>query len=266
MNMKLNYLAKNKDLIFQLTKREIEVRHKGTRLGHLWSIVTPSLMLCLYFFVFGLIFGGKFGVLKQENFYDFALTLFIGLSLFNVVAESINSGPMLIISQPNFVKKVVFPLEIISISKVLSSIYFCLFSILLSILLIPFSHSQITLKILYLPILVIPLVMLSLGISWGLAAIGVFYRDFNHTTNFITTLIMYSSAIVYSPKKLPSNIFAILKYNPLLIIIDSVRNSLLWNMNINIYSIIYIYTSSLFVLLAGWYLFNKLRPYFAEVL
>jgi len=266
MIFRIKYLERNLDLLIQLTKREIDLRHKGTKLGHLWTIITPSLMLCLYFFVFGLVFGGKFGVLNKENYCDFALALFIGLSLFNVVAEAISNGPALIINQPNFVKKVVFPLEIITVSKVIASMYFCSFNIIISILLIPLSHSIITSNLFYLPILLLPLIMLSLGLSWFLAALGVFYRDFNQATNFIITLIMYSSAIVYSPSKLPPYIYNILKYNPLLIIIDDVRKVILWDISLNINILIYLYLSTFVIMYIGWFIFNKLRPYFSEVI
>ena len=264
--IKIDYIINHKDLLIQLTKREIALRHRGTKLGHLWSILTPSLMLCLYLFVFGLIFGGKFGVLKNENFFDFALALFVGLSLFNVISESIGNGPTLVTSQPNFVKKVVFPLEIISVAKVLASMYFCLFSITLCILLIPFTHGQITLKLFYVPIILAPLFMISLGISWSLAALGVFFRDLNQTTNFTSTLLMYGSAIVYSPTKLPEAIYKVLRYNPLLIIINSIRQILLWNVNINVYYITYSYIFATFTMISGYYLFKRLQPYFAEVL
>jgi len=269
MNIKfinLEYIVIHKDLLIQLTKREIDLRHRGTKLGHLWSIVTPSLMLCLYLFVFGLIFGGKFGVLENENIFDFALALFLGLSLFNVISETIGNGPTLIVSQPNFVKKVVFPLELISVAKVLSSMYFCLFSIIICVSIVPFTHGTITLKIFYMPIILGPLLMISLGISWSLAALGVFFRDLNQTTNFTSTLLMYASAVVYSPAKLPLTAYKILKYNPILITINSLRQILLWNIKLDFYSIAYSYFFGAFTMISGYYLFKRLRPYFAEVL
>ena len=165
---------KHRDLLIQFTKREIEVRHKGSKLGHFWALITPIMMLGLYLFVFGVIFGGRFGVLPNENFFDFALALFLGISIFQVIADTIGTSPTLIVNQPNFVKKVVFPLEIISVCQVLSSLYFASLSIGITILLTPLSHGGLNLRVFALPIIIFPLAMLALGLSWALSGIGVF--------------------------------------------------------------------------------------------
>lgn len=265
-NNLLIHLYKHRDLILQFTKREIEVRHKASRLGHLWALLTPLLMLGLYLFVFGVIFGGSFGALPSENFFDFALALFLGISLFQVIADTISSSPNLIANQPNFVKKVVFPLEIISIAQVLSSLYFSSLSIGICIILSPFSHGGLSWLALTLPVIVLPLAILSLGISWGLSALGVYLRDLNHITAFASTAIMYASAVVYSLSKISPTLANILRYNPLVIIIDDARCMLLWKKTFHINDIIYIYLVSIGVLILGRLLFKRLRPYFAEVL
>lgn len=262
----LKSFYRHRDLIFQFTRREIEMRHKASRLGHLWALITPLLMLCLYLFVFGVIFGGRFGVLPNENFYDFALALFLGISLFQVIADTIGMAPSLIVNQPNFVKKVVFPLEIISISKVLASLYFASLSIAIAIALAPLSHGGLTYKALALPLILVPLAMIALGLSWTLASIGVFVRDLDHTTAFIATAVMYSSAILYSLSRVPPTIAAILSYNPLVSIIDQSRQVLLWNHPLNLKVLCYDYIVSYFILLIGYRIFQKLRPFFAEVL
>ena len=259
-------LYKNRDLILQLTRREVQVRHKGSELGHFWGLLSPLMMLGLYLFIFGIVFGGKFGVLPNENFYDFALALFLGLSLFNLIAEVINISPNLILSQPNFVKKVVFPLEIIPLTKIISSLYFCLISVLICVALAPFGHGGITLKALLLPLIIFPIAMTALGISWALAAIGVFVRDINHITGFLATALMYASAIVYPPSRVPKNIWFILKINPLPILIDQARTIVLWNGKPNYNDLGYCYLVSIIILVIGYKIFSKLRPVFAEVL
>jgi len=223
-------------------------------------------MLGLYLFVFGVIFGGKFGVIKNENFFDFALALFLGITLFQVLADTISSSPVLIVNQPNFVKKVVFPLEIISISQVISSLYFATLSTLICIILSPLSHGGLTAQSLLLPVIILPLAIISLGLSWLLSSLGVFIRDLNHTTSFIATALMYSSAIVYSLARIPESIAKILKYNPLVIIIDQARDCILWQKSINCTDLYYTYSTASVILLIGYYFFNRLRPYFAEVL
>jgi lipopolysaccharide transport system permease protein len=222
-------------------------------------------MLGLYLFIFGVIFGGRFGIIQNENYFDFSLALFLGLSLFNVIAEIIAIAPSLIVSQPNFVKKVVFPLEIIPLSKVIASLYYSMFNVSLCIILAPFSHGELTLHVLELPLLIAPLAFIALGLGWAISAIGVFVRDINHVTAFVSTAIMYASAIVYSPNKVPPKIWTILKFNPLLTLIDQSRHIVLWRGNLNYIDTSIIYVISIITLLAGYYTFQVLRPYFAEV-
>ena len=195
-------LYRHRDLVAQFTKRELQLRHKGSRLGHLWALLAPLTMLTLYLFVFGFILGGKFGVLPHESTFDYALALFLSLSLFQIIAVTIGVGPLLIVSQPNYVKKVVFPLEIIPLATVASSLYHALLSLLLLLPLIPFSHATLSWQILALPLLLLPLALIALGLAWGLAALGVFIRDINQVTTFLTTAIMFSSAVFYSQDKL----------------------------------------------------------------
>jgi lipopolysaccharide transport system permease protein len=259
-------LFKHRDLIVQFTKRELQMRHKGSKLGHTWAFISPLMMLGLYFFVFGVVFGGRFGVLPKENFFDFGLALFLGLTLFNMLADTIAASPSLILNQPNFVKKVVFPLEIIPFAQVCSCLYQTLTSIAIILVLAPFSHGVISWHIFYLPLLILPLVMIALGISWALSAIGVFVRDIAHLTAFITTAVMYASAIVYSPTRIPPAIWVFLKYNPILVIIDLSRSTILWNTSLNFYDLGYIYFASTFTLFAGYFIFYTLRPFFAEVI
>ena len=123
-----------------------------------------------------------------------------------------------------------------------------------------------TFKVLLLPLTILPLIITGLGISWGLAAIGVFIRDINHLTAFISTALMYASAIVYPPSKVSHNIWIFLKLNPIPVIIDQSRRIILWNENINYSDLCMAYATSTIILLTGYGIFYKLRPYFAEVI
>jgi lipopolysaccharide transport system permease protein len=257
---------KNRDLLLQFTKRELQLQHKGSRLGSLWNIISPLMMLALYLFIFGVIFNGKFGVLKNESFIDFALALFLGLNIYNIISESIISSPLIIVNQPNFVKKVVFPLEIIPISKITASLYNTLIGMCICVVLTPLGHGGLHLKVLIIPILIAPVVFTALGISWALSALGVFIRDINHVTNFLSAAIMYGSAIVYPTSRIPLRLYGILKFNPILTSIDESRRVLLWDSNINYTDIVFSYIISLIILYIGYYLFKKISPYFAEVL
>ncbi|MFA5265571.1 MAG: ABC transporter permease, partial [Opitutaceae bacterium] len=210
-------LWSHRDLVVQFTVRELHLRHRGSQLGHFWALLSPVTMLALYLFVFGMIMGGKFGVIKNETTFDFALAMFLGLSLFHIIAETVAASPLLIVNQPNFVKKVVFPLEIIPISHVFASVYHAMLSIgilvLAAVLGAPFGHAGISwVGLLVLPFLILPLALTALGLSWGLAALGVFVRDISQLAPFLSTAILFASAVVYAPAKIPPGIWAILRF------------------------------------------------------
>ncbi len=260
-------LWRHRDLVIQFTQRELHRRTKGNRLGRIWVILSPLLMLGLYLFVFGVIMGGRFGVIPGETTYDFALALFLGLSIFQTIGDTLGNGPLLIISQPNFVKKVVFPLEVIPVASVIASLYNSMLSIGLILLVAPFSHvGGSWLSLAYLPLLLLPLLFLSLGLSWGLAALGVFLRDIVQIMPLAAQAVMYASAVFYSPDKIPAPVLTYLRLNPLLEICEQGRRAILWHQPIDWGAVVWIYVSSLLVLFAGYAAFRRLRPYFAEVL
>jgi lipopolysaccharide transport system permease protein len=257
-------LYRHRDLVVQFTRREVELRHKGSRLGHFWALLSPMTMLGLYLFVFGLIFGGSFGI-PGETIVDFTLALFLGLILFNIIADTLGTAPLLIVNQPNFVKKVVFPLEVIPVSTVASSIYHNSLSLGLILVIAPFSHGGLAWGAFALPLLLLPLALMALGIGFGLAALGVFVRDINQLIPFLSTAIMYASAIVYPPSRL-TGFWRILRFNPLLVIVNEARKIVLWHFPPNFHAITYAYGVGLLTLALGYGLFAVLRPYFAEVI
>jgi lipopolysaccharide transport system permease protein len=174
----------------------------------------------------------------------------------------------MIANQPNYVKKVVFPLEIIPLATVASSLYHALLSLLLLVPLIPFSHSTLSWQILALPLLLLPLALIALGLAWGLAALGVFIRDINHVTAFLSTAIMFSSAVFFAQSRLAAHphFWAWLKYNPLLWIFEEARKIVLWHTPLDYGALGYVYLCAFVTVALGYTLFSILRPYFAEVI
>jgi lipopolysaccharide transport system permease protein len=262
-------LYRHRDLVVQFTLREVEMRHKGSRLGHLWAILRPMSLFAIYIFVFDLLLGGKYGTVAGETSSDFAVAMFLSLSLSNIVVESIGVSPLMIVNQPNFVKKVVFPLEIIPLSSVATSVYHSLLSIVIVLAIAPFTHEGISWAgAAALPLLVFPLALIGLGLSWALAAVGVFVRDVNQLVPFASNLIVYASAVFYSPARVQTVpvAWAILRFNPLLAIFDQARRIVLWHMAPNYGTLAYAYLAAVTIVVFGYALFSVLRPYFAEVI
>lgn len=262
-------LWRHRDLAWQFTLREIHIRHKGSRLGMIWALVNPLSMLALYWFVFGVIFGSNFGVLKHETELDFALALFLGLCLFHVFSETLGWAPSLIANNPNFVKKVVFPLEVLPVAKIGDTAFHLAVSLALILLGSAFGSSGLSWEILWLPVLVLPLLMLALGIAWTISALGVFLRDIGQVTAFVSTAVMFASAVPYPASKIVEKAPALwpyLRLNPLLQIIDLARHIVLWHEPVNWVKLGYVYAVAFVVLLAGHLCFLLFRRSFAEVI
>jgi lipopolysaccharide transport system permease protein len=259
-------LGKHRDLLWQFTKRQVELRHKGSHLGLIWSLLNPLLMLLLYVLVFGFIFGGRFNVTGAESRLEYALTLFLGLAIYHFVAEVISTAPMLVLSNPNFVKKVVFPLEILPAANVGSALFH--FGITLVLVLLGALLTGVQLKpgILWLPVLIVPLVLTGLGLTLAISSLGVFWRDIAQVAQYFALVLMFASAVFYPVSQIPSAAWAVLKYNPLLLTIEEARKAIFWAHPVNLVHCGYLYLTGLATLVLGAGLFQRLRGSFADVL
>ncbi|HEY4248065.1 MAG TPA: ABC transporter permease [Lacunisphaera sp.] len=256
----------NRALFWQFTLRNIEIRHKGSHLGFIWSLLNPLLMMGLYVVVFGYIFNGHFGVLPHETRADYAFGIFFGLTLFQFVAEVMGVAPLIIVSNPNFVKKVVFPLEILPASNVGASLFHLMIGLVLAMLgLIIFSRN-IHWELLWLPIIVAPLTLFCLGIAWFLSAVGVFLRDVGQLIQFLTMVLMYASAVFFPTTTISPSFWIFLRFNPILLAIGLARNTALWAQPINYHHLIYLYFSGFVCCWLGHIAFKKMKPAFADVL
>ncbi len=259
---------RHRELAWQFAVREIELRHRGSRLGAMWALMNPLSMLLLYWFIFGLIFKSKFGILPNETQFDFVLAMFFGLTMFQVFAETLAWGPIVIASNPNFVKKVVFPLEILPVAKVGDAAYHLGISLLLVLAGSLFSSVGITWSALWLPVLVLPLLLIALGLAWTLSAIGVFVRDIQQLIPLLATALQFASAVMFAPEKMRDIPYAwqIMRLNPLLQILDLGRRVVLWHQAMDWAWLAYIYAFALVTLVLGYACFMLLRRSFAEVI
>ncbi|HEY4301550.1 MAG TPA: ABC transporter permease [Candidatus Didemnitutus sp.] len=259
-------LWRHRSLLWQFTQRNVELRHKGSHLGLVWSVLNPILMLGCYVVVFGYIFGGKFGVLTGETKIDYALGIFFGLSIFQIVAEVMAVAPAIIVGNPNFVKKVVFPLEILPAAAVGGAVFHGLISLTLALLGVAFLGHGIDAGALWLPIIVAPIVLFCLGIGWFISALGVFFRDVGQLTGFLTMVLMYASAVFFSADRIPAAFWKVLRFNPLLLAIELSRDAALWHRPVNLRYLGYLYASSLLACYLGHLAFRRMKPAFADVL
>ena len=262
-------LAQKRELWWQFTVRAVELRHRGSYLGIVWAVLNPLLMLLVYYIVFGRIFGGSFKVLPDETTADFVLAVFCGLIVFHLIAETMTQSPMVIVTNPNLVKKVVFPLEVLPLAQ-LGAAWFHFF-ISLGLMLagaLIFGRGLSVAALVWLPIVMLPLVLLSVGIAWLCSALGVFFRDLTQLMPFLAQVGLYASAVFYPVAKAKehSMVWTFLQWNPLLHTINLARNALLWDQPINVIHLGYTYAFSLGLFLLGAWAFRKLQPAFADVI
>ena len=176
----------NRGLLKQFVLRIFHERHKGSLLGVVWAVLLPVLMMGLYTLVFGFIFGSSYGVIVNENKTDFGLGIFLSLTIFGLIADSLAISPMIIMGNPNFVRKVVFPLEILPIANFGASMLNFMISILLFLIGLTFIGRGLNIYALWFPLIIAPLLLLSIGIFWIFSALGVFLRDITQAMAFIT--------------------------------------------------------------------------------
>ena len=259
-------LLQHRELILQMTKREVVGRYKGSALGLLWSFVNPVLMLAVYTFVFSVVFKAKWGVGGEEGNVEFAVVLFVGLIVHSLFAEVINRAPTLILSNVNYVKKVVFPLEILPVISMGAALFhgFVSLGVLLGafVLLNGFLHWTVLLV----PLVLLPLIFVTLGFAWLLASLGVYLRDVGQTIGIITTVMLFLAPVFYPMSALPEKYHVFILVNPLTFIIEQARQVLIFGQTPN-WSGLAVYTAvSLIMVWVGYWWFQKTRKGFADVL
>jgi lipopolysaccharide transport system permease protein len=260
-------MARKRDLWWQFTVRAVESRYRGSYLGILWAVLNPLLMLAIYFVVFGVIFGGHFRDPKVESLKDFAMAMFLGLTLYQLLAETLGAAPLLITGNANLVKKVVFPLEVLPLAQAGSLWFNLAIGLLLALGGWVLIGNSLTLTgLAWLPVILLPLLMLSVGVAWLLSALGVFFRDLAQAMPYVAQVVMYSSAVFYPVSRIPANVWAILKWNPFLQTVVLAREVVLWNLPVHLNRLGYTYAAGLASLVVGRWVFLKLRPAFADVI
>lgn len=255
----------NRSLLWQFSVRQVELRHKGSHLGLIWSFLNPLLLLGLYVFVFGYIFSGTFGT-PNETRTEYALGVFLGLTLFHFFAEVLGISPMIVVANPNFVKKVVFPLEVLPAANVAAAGIHMGITLLLVLAGLLLFGPGLAIQTLWLPVVILPVLLFGLGICWLFSALGVFLRDTNQVMQFLTQALMFASAVFYPASRIPPHAWTILRWNPLLLSIEMARDVALWQRNPNMHHLAYIYVVGILCCVGGHWAFRRMKPAFADVL
>lgn len=258
-------LWKNRSLISQMTKREVIGRYRGSVMGLAWSFFNPILMLAVYTFVFSEIFSARWvGVDTGKG--GFAILLFVGMIVHGLFAECANRAPSLVMSNSNYVKKVVFPLEILPVITLGSALFHsCISLVVLLIAQVIVAHTMFWTALLF-PLILVPLILGTLGISWFLASLGVYLRDVGHVITVLTTVLLFLSPVLYPVAALPEAYRPWLQMNPLTYVIEESRSVLLFGNMPHWGSLGLAICIGLLFAAAGFWFFQKTRKGFADVI
>lgn len=223
----IHAFTRHRSLTAELSRREILGRYRGAGLGLLWSLITPFLMLMVYTIAFGFVLRSRWPH-SNGSTADYALILFLGLIVHGFFADCVNRAPSLVVANVNLVKRIVFPLHILPWPVIISALFHAAMNLVVfMVLLLVFQH-HLPWTVLFVPVVMIPLVILTSGVSWVFAALGVYMRDIGQLTGVITTAMLFLSSAIVPLSVLPPGYRVLFKLNPLTFIIDQVRAVAIW--------------------------------------
>jgi len=256
----------HRQLIVEMIKREVVGRYKGSAFGLAWSFLNPVLMLTIYTFVFSIVFKARWGDSGSDSKTQFALLVFVGMIVQGLFTEALNRAPGIILGNVNYVKKVVFPLEILPIISLGAALFHATVSLFVMIIGFAVINHYLNWTMIFIPLVFAPLVIFTLGITWVLASLGVFVRDVGQTIGILTTVLMFMSPVFYPVSALPPKFQTWMMFNPLTFIIEQSRSVLIVGQTPDWYGLGIYTLVAVLVLWFGYAWFQKTRKGFADVL
>ncbi|HEY0563585.1 MAG TPA: ABC transporter permease [Methylophilus sp.] len=261
----LTTFIRHRELLSELIKRDFIGRYKGSVLGVGWSLFNPLLMLAVYTLVFSVAFKARWNT-PDDGKLSFAIVLFSGMIIHAFFAECINRAPTLILSNPSYVKKVVFPLEILPIVTLCSALlhFVVSFAVLLGFCII--AGASVYIDTLMLPIILLPLILMALGFSWLLASLGVYLRDLAQAVTMLSTVLIFLAPVFYPITALPVAYQGYIKWNPITLPVNQFREIMLFGTTPNWIDWLVAFVISLLIYCFGYWWFQHTRKGFADVI
>ncbi len=256
---------RNRELLVAMIKRDVVGRYRGSIMGIAWSLFNPLIMLVIYTFVFSVVFKSRWGTAGEGDQADFAILLFVGMIVHGLFAECVNRAPGLVLSNVNYVKKVVFPLDILPCVAFGSAFFHACVSLAMLLLVQLAMGQQIPWTVLIFPAILLPLAFATMGFAWLLASLGVYVRDIGQITGMFTLILMFVSPVFYPITALPPRYQPWLYINPLTFIIEESRNTLIFGRAPDLAHWSAILVASLLMAWGGFAWFQKTRRGFADV-
>lgn len=215
-------LVRHRSLTWELSKREVLGRYRGASFGLAWSVISPFMMLGVYAFAFGSVLKSRWPH-EAGGDHPYAVILFVGLIMHGFFAECLVRAPTLVVANPNFVKRVVFPLDVLPWPMMLSALFHAFTNFLVLVLLMLVLEHHLHATIVLLPLVLAPFALLTLGLSWVLASLGVYFRDVTQIMPVLATALLFLSSAIIPVSILPPPLQTMFHLNPLTFFIDQAR-------------------------------------------
>jgi len=252
------------NLIFSLARRELAARYKGSVLGIVWALLTPVVMIAIFTFIFSGIFRARFG--PEGTAWDYALYLFCGLLPWTAFQEAVQLSSQTIVSHANLVKRVVFPLETLPVALALSTLANQLFGTLALVVAGLIIRRELHWTLLWLPVLVVPQLVATLGAAWFISSLGVFLRDIVQGVGLVLMAWMYLTPIIYPEQIVPEKFRFFINVNPFTPLVRNYRRIILEGASPDWAGLAYFTLFALAVFICGYWWFAKTRKNFADVI
>ncbi len=258
-------LLQNRSLVWRMTKREIAARVQATMLGPVWLVLSPLISLVVYQFIFVVVFDARWPT-PSDSHVSPALVLLTGLTVFSIFSENVSRAPGLVLEQITYVKKVVFPLECLPWISLLGSLVNVAISVVLLLLLQTALDGPPPITAFFLPLILLPFMLVVLGLCWFFAAVGVYLRDTKQIVSYFIPLTMFLCPLFYPIERSPESLRPYLYLNPATLIIQEARNSMLWGVAPEPVGYLIACGAGLVLAAVGHWGFMRARRGFADVL
>ncbi|MGI8839088.1 MAG: ABC transporter permease [Pyrinomonadaceae bacterium] len=252
------------ELIMSLARRDLVARYKGSVLGVVWALLTPIVMIAIFTFLFAEVFGARFGA--RGSSWDYALYLFCGLLPWTMFQETVQRAATTIVEHANLVKRVVFPLETLPVAQAFSALGNQLFGTAALLLATIMIQRQLHATVLWLPVLVVPQLVATLGAAWLVASLGVFLRDMAQGITLVLMAWMYLTPIIYPESIVPVRYRPFINANPFTPLVRSYRRIFLEGAAPDWPGLAYFTAFALVLFVFGYWWFAKTRRNFADVI
>lgn len=256
---------RHRRLIGALAGREIVARYRGSAIGMGWSLAQPLAMLAIYTFAFGVVYGAKWpgGAGTQA---EFALAVFVGLLAIGLFGDCVVRAPALVVGNPNYVKRVVFPLESLAWVALAAAAFQCGIGLVAWCVVHAVLIGPPPATALLAPVLLAPVALTGLGVAWALAALAVYVRDVAHIVPLAMAALTFASPVFFPLAAVPQPYRAVAELNPVAAPVEMAREALMSGKAPALLAVLWAFAVAIVVAWFGFALFQRLRRGFADAL